>query len=370
MQKVNVNLKITYDYSYPIYIGGDLFKGFTKYLAKHFNGKQLVLVSDATIAGLYTKQFVKCLENSGYEVLSLTIPSGEKYKNSKTKEKLESQMFEHKINRNCLIIAFGGGVVGDLVGYTASTYMRGIKYVQVPTTMLSMIDSSVGGKTAINTAYGKNLIGTFYQPQFVFLDFQLLKSLPHIHKVNGLIEAIKIFLTFDKIAFEYVQNHLFKILSFDAEALLYIISKAVALKAHVVENDEKEENLRMSLNFGHTIGHGIERISNYRMMHGVAVGIGIILEAKLANKFGKLSDNDLSVIEKMFGRLGIKTSKISKYDKNAIADSTLLDKKNKSNNKIKCVLLAGIGEIAYSGENNDLIATDVTHSDVLQILKD
>ncbi|MFN8769961.1 MAG: 3-dehydroquinate synthase [Neisseriaceae bacterium] len=366
MHKIIVKLQCINNYSYPIYIGYDLFKDFVGFLKKHYTGNQIVLISDNKITKLYTNRLNNELKSAGYSLLTLETKAGEKSKNSKTKEKLELQMFENKVNRNALVIAFGGGVIGDLVGYTASTYMRGVKYIQVPTTLLSMIDSSVGGKTAINTKYGKNLVGTFYQPTLVFMDLNLLDSLPKKQLINGLIEAIKIFLTFDSKSFEYVAKNIKAILAYDRYVLQCIVEKAVALKAYVVENDEREENLRMSLNFGHTVGHAIERISQYKILHGIAVGIGIIIEAKIAVNLGKLSLDNLKIIEETMNKLGVSTKLLSRYDINEITNATLLDKKNKSANIVKCILLSEIGQIAYC---DDKVATDVSVADILRALK-
>lgn len=363
MHELIVQLKGTYDNSYPIYIGYDLFKDFIAILQNQYKGDQIVLISDNKIAMLYVEAFKNKLEAAGFTVLTILFKSGESSKNSKTKENIEAQMFEAQIKRNALIIAFGGGVVGDLVGFTASTYMRGTRYVQVPTTFLSMIDSSVGGKTAINTKYGKNLVGAFYQPSFVFMDLNLLNSLPKKQLINGLIEALKIFLTFDKKSFEFVAKNIEKILAYDKVILQYILEKAVALKAYVVEHDEREENLRMALNFGHTVGHAIERVSNYKVLHGIAVGVGIIIESKIAVNLDKLSIANFEIIEKTMLKLGVSTKLLEKYDVDEIANAALIDKKNDTANNIKCILLNDIGEIAYSF---DKVATDISVHDVIK----
>jgi 3-dehydroquinate synthase len=364
MQTIKVELKQIVDNSYPIYIGVDIIKQLLLVLKTHL-AKQVVIITDTNIAKHHLDLLMQQLIKHEYKVLVLTIKPGEGSKNSRTKERLENSMFANKINRQALIIAFGGGVVGDLAGYIASTYMRGAKYLQIPTSLLAIFDSSIGGKTAINTRYGKNLVGSFYQPVAVLIDLQFISTLPRRHLVNGIIEAIKIFLTFDKSYFELLANNLGKVFKLDSEFLLKIIKRAVELKTEVVAQDEKEQNLRMALNFGHTLGHAIEKVGNYKILHGVAVGLGIMLECLIAVNLGKLTTNDFYQVKQVFDKLRVSYKLISNYDLKQIAMATLLDKKN-STNKVKCVLLKQIGTIA---RYNSLVATEVTLDDIMLALQ-
>lgn len=367
MKQLQVKLKFVYDNSYPIFIGASLANDFIDILKNHYEGRQIVLVSDKRIPSSHVDKLIEQLQGAGYYVLAISLRLNEALKNNKTKQRVEAQMFEHKIMRNCLCIALGGGVIGDIVGYLASTYMRGVKYMQIPTTLLSMLDSSVGGKTGINTKYGKNLIGSFYQPKLVFMDMDFLDSLPKKQLINGLIEAIKIFLTFDKEAFQYLVENIDNILAYDKVVLQNIIEKAVALKAYVVENDEHEANLRMVLNFGHTIGHGIELVSKYKIMHGIAIAIGIIVESYLAVRLGKLAKEDFIIIEQLMCKLGINIDIIEQFDMAEIANATLLDKKNIEAGTAKYVLLNEIGKIAYT---DSMVATSVSCTDILSVLNE
>lgn len=271
-------------------------------------------------------------------------------------------MFEKKVNKDSLVIALGGGVIGDLSGFIASTYMRGIKYIQIPTSLLAMVDSSVGGKTGINTEFGKNLIGSYYQPLFVFINVNNLYTLSKKHIINGLIEAIKIFILFDKEYFEYTFNNLKDILNLDYKVITNIINRAIQLKIKVIELDEKEEYLRMALNLGHTIGHAIENASNYKFLHGYAVGVGILIESEISLKLGNLSMKDFIKIRSLLSKLNIYKEDIDKLNKDDIINSIFLDKKIR-NNTIKCIQVKEIGE-----STKDNFILDISKEEILSIL--
>lgn len=365
MHNLRINLKNIEDNSYPIYIGNGLLNNSIELISKHYALKDIVVITDKIVSKLYAKNFVNYLINEGYNVLLLEVKAGESSKSAKIKENIELKMLENKINRFCLCIAFGGGVVGDLAGFIAATYMRGIKYIQIPTTFLSMVDSSVGGKTAINTIFGKNLIGVFYQPKAVIIDLNLLNTLPKKHLINGLVEVIKIFLVRDESSFKFVENNLDLILALDKDALIFIIKKAISLKANIIESDEKEENLRLILNFGHTIGHAIETTTNYKILHGYAVALGIVIEAQLALIMGKLNKSDYIKIINLFKRLKITMKILLNKNIENIAKATLIDKKNK-NNEIYCVLLKKIGKVTI---NEGSVISKVDYENILQAFK-
>jgi 3-dehydroquinate synthase len=350
---------------YRILLGEGLLKDWLSWLPLHAPDKQIVIVTDKIVEHLYANKFRDTLIKHGYNVLLLSIEPGEESKVQSTKEYVELEMLKAKFGRNTLLIAFGGGVVGDLSGFVAATYMRGIKYIQIPTTLLSMIDSSVGGKTAINTPYGKNMIGAFWQPQQVVMDLNLLNSLPKVQLVNGLVEALKIYLTSDAKSFKYASLNLNKVLNNDYSKLQVIIRRAVRLKVQVVKADEREENLRMILNFGHTIAHAIEKLSNFQVLHGYAVGLGILVEAKIAQLLGILSADNYQLISDVFARVGITRDMLSAFDSSAIIEASLGDKKNHGG-KIYCVLLKNIGEV-YT--ENEIVATAVDEKYIHQAFK-
>lgn len=355
LNKIVVQLPSSGKANYHINIGDGVLSSWQLSLVKHCQSKQVVIITDETVESLYAKQFSEKLKSNGYKTLILSIKPGEESKVASTKEFLELEMLKANFDRHTLLIAFGGGVVGDLSGFVAATYMRGIKYIQIPTTLLSMIDSSVGGKTSINTPYGKNLIGAFWQPKEVIMDLNMLNSLPKVQIINGIVEALKIYLTSDAKSFAYASLNLNKVLRRDYSKLQLLIRRAVRLKVAVVRADEREENLRMILNFGHTIGHAIEKLSNYQILHGYAVGLGILVESKISQLMGILSDTNYDLIASVFARIGISKDMLSPFESEDIIMASVGDKKNKGG-KIYCVLLKDIGEV-YT--KNDKYATAI-----------
>lgn len=356
LNKIAVRLPSGGRSAYHILLGDGILSQWREWLPKHCTNKQVVIITDDIVNSLYAKQFADELIKNDYRVLLLSIAPGEESKVHKTKEYLELEMLKAKYDRHALCLAIGGGVVGDLAGFVAATYMRGIKYIQIPTTLLAMIDSSVGGKTAINTPYGKNLIGAFWQPHLVVMDVSLLASLSTVQVINGLVEALKIYLTSDARSFAYASLYLNRILSGDGTKLQLLIRRAVRLKVAVVKADEREENLRMILNFGHTIAHAIEKISNYQILHGYAVGLGILVEAKISQLMGYLSESNYEQIISVFARLGITTDMLSTFNPLEIIEAASGDKKNKGG-KIYCILLKNIGKVETHKDKVAIVVT-------------
>lgn len=359
--EISVRLPARQAYSYPIYIGQNILNDYIKWLTPIATSKKIVIITDEVVSKLYAKNFAALLENNGYDVLLLNFAPGEESKSYSKLEYLLDEMLRHKCDRHSLCVAFGGGVVGDITGFASAVFMRGIRYIQIPTTALSMIDSSVGGKTAINSAYGKNLIGAFYQPSAVVMDVGLLESLPQDQLINGLIEALKIFLTSDAEYFNYILANLDAILNKDYSKLTKVIKRAVSLKAQVVEQDEKEENLRMILNFGHTAGHAIEKLSNFKIAHGYAVALGILVESKIAFLLGLLEHKQYILIENLLAKLDITPAQLESFNPTEIISAMRGDKKNKSGD-IYMILLTKIGEVGQL--NNGKVAT-VVSSDII-----
>ena len=345
---MTINLKISIpakpSYGYPIILGTELFTNWSNWIEEYAPHKKIIIISDSNVTNLYGAKFAEQLTENGYKVKLLSFLAGELSKNIQTKLALEEQMFEFGVDRHTLCIALGGGVVGDLAGFTAATYMRGINFIQIPTSLLAMIDSSVGGKTAVNTSYGKNIIGAFWQPKAVIMDTQLLHTLPAEHINNGLFEAIKIFLTCDLEYFNYCVSYQTELLSLAQQPLVKMIQRAVALKAHVVEVDEFEQNLRMILNFGHTVGHALEKLSHYELLHGFGVALGMIVEAKIAVILGLLAEKDYLTIKQFLSNLGANSQALNQYTVDEIITAMRGDKKN-INQQIKLVLLTGIGQV-------------------------
>lgn len=362
-QCVTVRLPSAKSASYSILIGSGIIKDLPKWLARHARGRKVVVISDQTVMQKCGRILMKSLKDDAPVVI--TIPAGERSKSHAIKQDIERQMFKKGCGRDSLIIAFGGGVVGDLAGYVAATYMRGLPYIQIPTTLLAMVDSSVGGKTGIDTPFGKNLIGAFWQPQLVISDTQFLKTLPKAHMVNGLIEAIKMALTHNARDFKYLLAHIDRAVQGNSNVLSRIIQRAVATKAGVVGRDEKESGERMLLNFGHTIGHAIEHLSDYRMMHGIAVALGILMEAQAAELMGILSRQAVQTIEDLFVQLTITPQALKTFRIDKILQATQLDKKSKAG-KARYVLLQDLGRVykdmmAYAHPVSDAIVRKSYH---------
>lgn len=358
MQRVTVTIPATATSHYPILINSGWLNRLGNWLAANQKFSKIVIITDSKVKTLYAQAVAEKLSQQGYSVSLLSFPEGEKAKNSATKQKLETQMLRQRCGRDSVCLALGGGVVGDMAGFVAATYMRGIPYIQVPTTLLAMVDSSVGGKTAIDTKEGKNLIGAFWQPQAVLADIDCLKTLSKPQLINGLIEAFKMFLTSDAQSLRYAEKNLLDMLAGNPRILKNIIYRAVSIKAEVVKQDEKENNLRMILNFGHTIGHALEQLSNYKILHGFAVALGILVEAKIAQLLGFLSEKNLTHIQAIFSRLGIDGKDLKKYSAAKIIRATKLDKKAKSGT-VNYVLLEDLGKV-YA--KNNLFAHGVPDS--------
>jgi 3-dehydroquinate synthase len=347
MQKISVT-PIHKSLDYPIIIGANLYD-FTAWLPKQAF-QQIVIITDQVVKVYYGLQLQKCFRQGGYNSLLFSFPAGEKFKSYKTKQMIEHSMQLHRCHRDTLIIALGGGVVGDLAGFIAASYLRGVPYIQIPTSLLAMVDSSVGGKTGINTIHGKNLIGVIYQPLSVIIDINLLKTLSKKNRINGLIEAIKIFLIFDAESFYYAESHLESLIQGDNCLLKEVIFRAVKIKAAVVSRDEKEQGERLVLNFGHTLGHALEKISNYSLLHGYAVAYGLLVEVTISYLLGLLDRKSLLDIKNMFRRLGICGKNLQRYSQIELIQATKMDKKNRSR-KVYYTLLRKIGSPYISYDN-------------------
>jgi len=335
--ELKVRLKQKADYSYSIVLGKNLFKKIAADLKNKPIANKYVIITDSNVKNIYGIDLLKTLRANNIEAQLIYFKAGEQSKNSKIKEQIENEMFKLLLGRDSAILALGGGVTGDLAGFIASTFLRGIPYIQIPTTLLAMVDSSIGGKTGINTGYGKNLIGTFYQPKKVYIDINMLSTLPESEFLNGLAEVIKHSIIKDKPLFKYLEKNREKILKKDKKALQYIIKISCEIKSSIVEKDETESNYRRILNFGHTFGHAIEKTSNYQVKHGFAVAQGMIYAAKLSKTNEKTKERIIKLIES-YGLI-----KNIKLDKKMILHAMLQDKKT-IKGKVNFVLINEIGK--------------------------
>lgn len=314
-----------------------------------FAGKRCLIVSDENVDALYGKAFENLLEASGAICARAVVPAGEESKDLAKLEWLYGRALEAGLDRSSLIIALGGGVVGDLAGFMAATYMRGIKLLQVPTSLLAMVDSSVGGKTAVNLPQGKNLVGAFYQPVAVLINLATLATLPDREYVSGIAEVIKYGVIWDAVFFSYLEENMDKLLTRDAAVLEKVVARCCEIKAEVVGLDERESGVRAILNFGHTFGHALEKVSGYgELLHGEAVSIGMVYAARLSQAVKGLSGDECERIVELLRRAGLPVAVPDAVagDWDMLRKAMSSDKK--SVNALPRFVLAGsIGEVVF-----------------------
>lgn len=316
-----------------------------KFIKKLKLGKNFAIITDSKVKKLYGGKLLWNLRKAGLTAELFSFPEGEKSKNLNTVELLTEQMVEKSFDRSSVVIALGGGVVGDIAGLVSSIFMRGIPIIQIPTTLLSMIDSSIGGKTGVNLKSGKNLLGTFNQPKAVFIDPYLLKTLAHKHLKNGLAEAIKYGVIKSKPLFKFIEKNLAKILKLDYKILEKLIKDCVKIKVEIVKKDPNEKNLRMILNYGHTFGHAIERLSNYTLLHGFAISLGMVLANKIAVEKGLLSASDSNCIKNL-----LKKADLPVYTMHKPTLKDVIHDKKTQEKLINFILPKRIGEVIISKE--------------------
>ena len=325
--------------SYPIFIGSGLLSD-TDLLAGAVTARQALIVTNSTVAPLYLEKLQRALDCEEQKVH--VLPDGEQYKTLSTFSTIIDTLIEARFHRDACLIALGGGVVGDIGGFAAACYQRGISYVQIPTTLLAQVDSGVGGKTAVNHPQAKNMIGAFYQPSCVIADTDTLSTLPNRQFAAGMAEVIKYGLILDADFFAWLETHLDEVLSLDADALRIIISKSCELKAAIVAEDERERGRRALLNLGHTFGHALESIGNYeRWLHGEAVSIGMVLAAKTSAALGLLDPGTVERISALLTRAGLPIEAPG-VDPERVLEIMQLDKKTTAKG-LSLVLLEDIG---------------------------
>ena len=327
--------------SYPIVIGSGLLQQ-GDLLQQNINSKQVVIVTNTTIAPLYLESVLAKLP--GYQVQTIILPDGEQFKTLDTLSTIYDKLLASKFSRNATLIALGGGVIGDLAGFAAATYQRGIAYIQIPTTLLAQVDSSVGGKTGVNHALGKNMIGAFYQPQCVIADTDLLNTLDDRQLSAGIAEVIKYGLISDPDFFEWINLNIADLMMRDARALAYAIQRSCLNKAEVVAEDERESGVRAILNLGHTFGHAIETSLGYgEILHGEAVAIGICQAADLSRRLNWLNSEDVANICALFKRANLPVQPPNTVTTAQFITAMALDKKNVDGD-IRLILLERIGK--------------------------
>jgi 3-dehydroquinate synthase len=328
--------------SYDILIKAGGLKTLPSIIRKKWPGRRVFLVTDTNVSRLYAKDLQHAFDDVGIDSALFEVPAGEETKSIDIYYALIGALLESGIKRNSLVIALGGGVVGDLAGFAAATVLRGVEFIQVPTSLLAQVDSSVGGKVGIDHDAGKNLIGAFHQPSFVLIDPTVLRTLPVMEFRNGLAEVVKIAAALDADFFRFLERNTSRITRTNARFLARVICRAVSLKAAVVEKDERESGLRKSLNLGHTIGHAIEATSDFTMKHGEAVSIGLVAESQLAVAAGLLAVDDYLRLSRLLVQCNLPAKVPSGINEKRFFRSLSVDKKN-TGSEPSFVLLRRIG---------------------------
>ncbi|MHC1683109.1 MAG: 3-dehydroquinate synthase [Clostridiaceae bacterium] len=330
--------------SYPIYITTDYeFLGDSLKIANINEGSKVVVITDENVNKYQSEKCIKSLKKNGYEIYKYIIEPGEKSKSIETVKNIFTFLISLKLDRNSSIVALGGGCVGDVAGFVAATFLRGINFIQIPTSMIAQVDSSVGGKVGINFNEIKNVIGAFYQPEFVYINVNAIKTLPSRQIKSGLAEIIIHGLIKDEEFFHYIICNLNKIYEFDEEVIKYCIMKNCSIKGSVVKNDEKDKGERAVLNLGHTIGHAVEAASNFTLSHGESISIGTIAAFKIAYYLNMIKYEDLDIVTSAFKSVGLPVS-INGLNKETVFKNLFYDKKIRDN-KLVFILPVKIGKV-------------------------
>lgn len=353
MNKAETKIDVKKDgkYSYSIWLEPDFGKLGSALKPLYTEHRKLCIVSDDTVAALYGDALKAALEPACAKVSLFTFPAGEASKTLDTVRTLYEHLILEKFDRRDMLVALGGGVVGDLTGFTAATYLRGIDFIQIPTTLLAQVDSSIGGKTGVDFDAYKNMVGAFHMPKLVYMNLGTLKSLSARQFSAGMAEIIKHGLIQDSAYFEWLTSNYERIMEREYEALRYMVSGSCQIKRHVVEEDPTEKGIRAWLNFGHTAGHAIEKLKDFRLIHGECVAIGCVAAAWISWKRGYLTEEECMRIQEVFRRYGLPTT-VSGLLPEKIVETTKLDKKMEAG-KIKFVLLNKIGEAFVTKDVED-----------------
>ena len=348
------------DASYDILIAPGLARDVGTLLAQHCPAPAYAVISDSHVGKLYGDALAKQVSGAGYQVELFTFPAGEWNKTRETWASLSDRMLAAHFGRDCVVIALGGGVVGDVAGFVAATYLRGVPLVQIPTSLLAMIDSSIGGKTGVDVAAGKNLLGAFHQPRLAIVDLDFLASLAGVQLSAGLAEAVKHGVIADAEYFEFLDGSSAAILAKDAQALERVVRRSVEIKAAVVSQDEREAGRRAILNFGHTVGHAIEATSRYEVLHGEAVAMGMVYEARLAESLGIAAAGTAQRITRLLERLRLPVERPEGNRVDDLIEAMRADKKGRAG-AIRFALPRKIGSIHGDATQGWTVAVEADH---------
>jgi 3-dehydroquinate synthase len=346
MQTLHVDLG---DRSYPIWIGQGLLKTGSDLLVPYIAGQQVLIVSNPTVAAHYLAAAQQLL-SSAKQLDVCLLPDGEAYKTLDNINAIITVLLEKQHHRHTHLVALGGGVTGDMTGFAAACYQRGVAFLQIPTTLLSQVDSSVGGKTGVNHSLGKNMIGAFHQPAAVLMDVDVLQTLPRRELVAGLAEVIKYGLIADADFFQWIENHADDLVALQPQALIHAIHRSCAIKADIVRRDERESHVRATLNLGHTFGHALENLLGYgQWLHGEAVGLGMLMAVDLSAQMRWIDASLISRLEKLLDRLQLPRFFSRDIPIHAMLQAMQLDKKIQ-NGKLRLVLLKKLGEAVVTDD--------------------
>jgi len=350
--------------SYPIHIGTKLLDN-PELIRPHIQGTEVMVVTNDTIAPLYLERTLALLD--GYDVASVILPDGEEFKTLDTLNLVFDALLEKHFTRRCTLIALGGGVIGDITGYAAASYQRGVNFIQIPTTLLAQVDSSVGGKTGVNHPLGKNMIGAFHQPQCVIADTDTLNTLDDRQLSAGLAEIIKYGLINDPDFFAWLEKNMDDLLARDPETLAYAIERSCQDKANIVAADERESGVRALLNLGHTFGHAIETGTGYgTWLHGEAVGCGMLMAAEFSQQHGWLTQSELDRTRNIINKAKLPTTPPSSMNSSQFLDIMAVDKKN-IEKKIRLVLMKGIGKSFICDDFDDALLNALIEKELSQV---
>ncbi|QTM69418.1 3-dehydroquinate synthase, partial [Buchnera aphidicola (Hormaphis cornu)] len=341
MDQLQIILK---EKNYRINIGTSLIKNMRSFYPLKF-GDKVMLLTDSNVCYLWKNSLVKKLNFLGISVDECIVPCGEQHKNMQVVEEVISKLIQKNYTRDSVLIALGGGVIGDLTGFIASIYQRGIRYIQIPTTLLAQVDASIGGKTAVNHSLAKNMIGSFWHPEIVIIDLDFLKTLPNKELISGMAEVVKYAVAFDVRFFKWLENNYNNLLKLDNSTMLHCIYECCKMKVNIVIQDEQEQNVRTLLNLGHSYGHAIESFTKYtKWSHGEAVSAGIVMAANASLLLDSISQDDVSRIISLLKNIGLPIKGPQEMTWKSYLKYMKRDKKNISENFLRLVLLKRLGQ--------------------------
>lgn len=352
---------------YPIFISTDGWNGLGEFCRHNFNDYHFVFVSDSGIPKKYLNQAQDEIKTDRDEPDIIFFMEGEQNKTYDTLVAIHNHLFERNIGKKTVILALGGGVTGDLAGFAAATFKRGIPYIQLPTTLLAQVDSSVGGKTAVNNQFGKNMIGVFHNPAAVFINISTLETLDHRHFLNGIAEVIKTAIIGDRILFDYLVENNEKILAKNLDAVSFIIHRSICVKKKIVEADPFEKGFRRILNFGHTAGHAVEKGSNYKLLHGEAIAIGIAVESELLYSKRKISTENYERIKGILELYGLDGKAVGGYKINiSVVENSMQQDKKRQKKDVPVIAIEKIGKTSKM-ESGYIMQVDA--EEILNVIK-